>query len=76
MHVFLDGQRVERRAYRSSNTSVTIRGVRIADDAMRPFEFADIQTTGLDTPVPNRPTRVVLNSEIMQMKVPNRTITV
>lgn len=51
VHVFLDGQRVEKCAYLSCDTSMTISGVCVADNAMRPFVFADIQTTGLDLPL-------------------------
>lgn len=45
VHVFLDGQRMRKCAYLSRHTSVKIGGVRVADNAKRPFVFADIQTT-------------------------------
>lgn len=45
VHVFLDGQRMRKCAYLSRNTSVKIGGVHVADNAMRPFVFAAIQTT-------------------------------
>ena len=46
VHVYTDGHRMRKVAVLPHETHGKVPGVRISDTAMRPFVFADIQTTG------------------------------
>jgi hypothetical protein len=48
VHVYTDGHRMRKVAVLPHETHGKVPGVRISETAMRPFVFADIQTTGAD----------------------------
>ena len=50
VHVYVDGRRMQKMFSVPNEIRGSIRGVQTSDNAIRPFMFADIRTTGMDYP--------------------------
>ena len=66
VHVYTDGHRMRKLAVFPQSTNGRVRGVRVSENIIRPFVFADIRTTGAGHP--HNPNHSVLCSRTIQMK--------
>ena len=70
VHVYADGRIMVKYASLPHDTHGKFIGVPISDNTVRPFKFADVQTTGAEyPPVSNRSVMLILCLRVVQMKI-------
>ena len=69
VHVYVDGYKMRKYASPPHDARGKVSGVPTSDTTIRPFKFADIQTTGAnDPPILNHSVTLTSCSRIIQMK--------
>jgi hypothetical protein len=70
VHCYVDGHRMEECMLLPHKTGGKVTGMQTSDNTVRPFKFADIQTTGVEYPLAsNRSVTLTLCPRVVQTKI-------